>query len=372
MGGRKKKSGISNRTQMRWGGLAVLALAELTWLAIRVEVPGAGFLSVFKEFPSIFITSLAVVAVLIWARSRGKLRELPIFKDLSHNPWPMVLAHVGAFALFFRLTIFVADGDALSSGLAVYWGIAWAATCLGAGVFWMRAAMPARGWLCLARQHSSLVSAGAMIIAASWVLGFFTNRAWEPLLGLTFQVVERLLSALGQEVVSESADILLGTPEFSVTISPACAGYEGIGLISVFVGSYLWLFRGHLRFPQAFTLLPCGILSVWFINAVRITLLVLVGTNVSEEIAMGGFHSATGWLGFIAVALSMVAVTQKLPFFAVKQPGAETKAPGGDPTAAYLRIGWGRSHVLNIWMGPGEPIGESDCFPWSAGSACLV
>jgi hypothetical protein len=140
VGGRKKvvKSGISNRTQMRWVGLAVLALAELTWLAIRVEVPGAGFLSVFKGFPSIFITSLAVVAVLVWARSRGKLSGLPIFKDLSHNPWPMVLAHVGAFALFFWLTIFVAEGDALSSGLAVYWGLAWAATGLGAGVFWMR------------------------------------------------------------------------------------------------------------------------------------------------------------------------------------------------------------------------------------------
>ena len=97
------KSATSNHTLMRWGGLAVIALAELTWLAIRVEVPSTGFLSYFKGFPSIFITSLAVVTVLVWARSRGKLRELPIFQDFSHNPWPMVLAHLGAFASFFGL-----------------------------------------------------------------------------------------------------------------------------------------------------------------------------------------------------------------------------------------------------------------------------
>jgi exosortase/archaeosortase family protein len=70
---------------------------------------------------------------------------------------------------------------------------------------------------------------------------------------------------------------LLGTPQFAVAIYPACAEYEGIGLISVFVGSYLWLFRGSLRFPQAFILLPCGILVIWLVNAVRITLLVLFG-----------------------------------------------------------------------------------------------
>jgi hypothetical protein len=45
-------------------------MAELTWLAIRVEVPSRGFLSLFKGFPSIFITSLAVVTVLVWASSQ--------------------------------------------------------------------------------------------------------------------------------------------------------------------------------------------------------------------------------------------------------------------------------------------------------------
>jgi hypothetical protein len=71
----------------------------------------------------------------------------------------------------------------------------------------------------------------------------------------TFLTVKGLLLAFGQEVVCQPANLLLGTEQFAVEIYPACAGYEGIGLISVFVGSYWWLFRGGLRFPQAFVLL---------------------------------------------------------------------------------------------------------------------
>ena len=325
-----------NPALSRWILLVLIALVELTWLAIRIEVPGTGFLSYFKGFPSIFVTSLLIVTILGWARSRGKLLELPIFQDFSHTPWPMAIAHWGSFAAFFWLTIFVTEGDAVSSPLAILGVLAWAATGIGAGVFWMLAAMPAAAWIRLARQNSSFVLVGIIIIAASWVLGFLTNRVWEPLIGPTFLIVKWLLSALGQEVVSEPADLLLGTSQFSIAIYPACAGYEGIGLMTVFVGSYLFLFRRNLRFPQAFILLPCGIIAIWMVNALRIASLILYGTHLSPQIALEGFHSQTGWIGFIAVALGMVAVTQRISFFAAGQTDLKAKARENSPTAAYL------------------------------------
>ncbi len=51
--------------------------------------------------------------------------------------------------------------------------------------------------------------------------------------------------------------------------------------------------------------------------------------------AWAGFHSSTGWIGLIAAALSMVAVTRRIPFFAARQ-SVETEAREGDPTATYL------------------------------------
>ena len=104
----------------------------------------------------------------------------------------------------------------------------------------------------------------------------------------------------------------------------------------LFVGAYLWLFRRSLRFPRAFLLLPSAFLAVWLVNAVRMAVLVLFGTYVSPEIAMGGFHSQVGWLGFIGVALGMVAVTQRMPFFDATETEPADRAGEINPTTAYL------------------------------------
>ena len=64
--------------------------------------------------------------------------------------------------------------------------------------------------------------------------------------------------------------------------------------------------------------------------------LVLFGAYVSPEIAMGGFHSQAGWLGFIGVSLGMVVVAQRMPLFAAIQSGSEVKAREVNPTTAYL------------------------------------
>ena len=137
-------------------------------------------------------------------------------------------------------------------------------------------------------------------------------------MGPTFRTVKWLLLAFGQEVVSQPIDLLLGTSQFAVKIAPGCGGYEGIGLMAVFVGVYFCLFRRRLRFPQVFILFPIAILIIWILNAIRITSLILVGTYFSPEIAIGGFHSASGWLNFAGVALGLVAVTQRMQFFSVE------------------------------------------------------
>ena len=86
-----KKTAL-NRTLLRWVWLALIGLAEVTWLAIRIEAPSKGLLSYAKGLPSIFITSLAIVLILAWARSHGRVRELPIVHDVSRASWRMVSA----------------------------------------------------------------------------------------------------------------------------------------------------------------------------------------------------------------------------------------------------------------------------------------
>jgi exosortase E/protease (VPEID-CTERM system) len=329
---------ISHRVIVRWVWLVLVALAEVTWLAIRIQAPSTGLLSYAKGLPSIFITSLAIVMILAWARSYGRVRELPVLRDASPISWSMGLAQLGAFAVFSWLTISVFENDVTSSSLATLLILAWVATGFVTGVFWLLAAMPARAWMRLVRNNSSFVWAGIMIVAASLAWGFFASRAWKPLSGPTFLLVQWLLQIVGQGVVSEPANLVLGTKQFSVGIYPACAGYEGIGLMVLFASAYLWLFRRTLRFPRAYFLLPCAVLAIWLVNAVRMAGLVLFGTYVSPAIAMGGFHSQAGWLGFIGIALGMVVVTQRMPFFdaTATEAGPAHKAREISPTTAYL------------------------------------
>ena len=129
-----------------------------------------------------------------------------------------------------------------------------------------------------------------------------------------------------------------GPAAFHVEVAPECSGYEGIGLIWVFLAAYLWFFRRTLRFPQALWLLPVGTVVIWLANVARIVALVAVGTWVSPAVALGGFHSQAGWLAFNAVALGLVAVSRRARLFAADAgaAAAAAAAPAANPTAAYL------------------------------------
>src|SRR5262249_13187727 len=113
------------------------------------------------------------------------------------------------------------------------------------------------------------------------------------------------------------------------------SGYEGIGLILTFLAAYLGFARDDYRFPRSFLLLPLGAVAMWLANAVRLALLVGLGTSVSPDVAARGLHSLAGWLALIVVGGGLVFVTRRLRFFT-----GDRLAAGGtgisSPTVAYL------------------------------------
>ena len=333
-----------NHGMLRWLWLGLLALVELIWLSIRIDfctLSGkAGWwaepLSHANIFAPIVLASLAVGVVIGRSRARARVCWRAGLQDTRCRPWPLILAQLVAFVTFFSLSVFVVEGGARSSGFSDLWIIAFATAGFAAAVFWLLAALPARAWVRLARQGWSVVLVALLIGAAAWALGLLTGMTWETVRGPTFLVVQWLLQACGQDVVSEQVNLILGTKQFRVSIQTACSGYEGMGLVAAFVGTYWWLFRHRLRFPQAYFFLPCAILIMWLVNAVRLAGLVLVGTYVSPQIAVGGFHSQVGWLCFIGVALGMVAVTQRMRFFYANEAEPTERVGEIRPTTVYL------------------------------------
>jgi exosortase E/protease (VPEID-CTERM system) len=176
--------------------------------------------------------------------------------------------------------------------------------------------------------------AGVVVAAIALPAAVLFQREWEDLAGPTLWVSSHLVHLVAADAMCDPETRTLGTTAFRVTVAPHCSGYEGMGLIAAFLGAYLVLFRRDLRFPRALLLLPVGMAAVWTLNAVRIAGLVLIGDRVSPALAMGGFHSQAGWLGFSAVAVGLVAFTHRSRLVArtpVVGPAHETSS-----TVAYL------------------------------------
>ncbi|WP_263357786.1 exosortase E/protease, VPEID-CTERM system [Acidicapsa ligni] len=145
--------------------------------------------------------------------------------------------------------------------------------------------------------------------------------------GITFDSVRLVLQAVLPGVTVDPASFTIGTPNFVVIVAEACSGLEGLALVLVFTTLWLWYFRKESRFPQALVLIPCALISVWILNVVRISALVLIGNAFSSEIAMVGFHSQAGWIAFTAVALAFSMAMRKLSW--VRKDPVTSSAHGG-------------------------------------------
>jgi exosortase E/protease (VPEID-CTERM system) len=335
-------------SRTRFGGLAALLVAEGAILALRYHWTvlseerlgyGLGYARGLVEpaLPAALATAL-VTALSV----RGQLRRPPGDRCTHVPRWPFLLAHLAAFVAFVRAVAYLVAGDPASSPypdaraiarligdpwsspLWAYWVGAAALLGVAALALWEAAVFPPRlqrpwrwrGWAPLL--------AGLGIGLAAAAAGRGVQATWPALGGATLWTVHRLLTFVFPEVVYRPAEAVVGTPDFAVRIAPVCSGYEGIGLVLVFVAAYLWLGRHHLRFPRSLLLLPIGAAAMWLANALRITALVAVGAWVSPSVALGGFH---------AQALGLVAVAPRARFFRAGPSAAVGSPP---PTAAYL------------------------------------
>jgi exosortase E/protease (VPEID-CTERM system) len=243
--------------------------------------------------------------------------------------------HLAGFAAFLSLTIFFTRaGEQLPSG-AVLLAAAWVGSVAVALLALGHAVVPLGALLPVARRAGPALALGAALGLAAWAAGAATLRFWDPLSEPTLHAVAAILRTIASDVAFDAATSTLSLEGFSVVISSVCSGYEGIGLLTVLISAYLWVFRAQLRFPAVLTLLPIGIALSWLANALRISGLMVIGARWSEEVALGSFHSKAGWVVFCGIALGLVALTRSAPIFS-RDAVTEEPLVTWNPTAAYL------------------------------------
>ncbi|MSR58258.1 MAG: CAAX prenyl protease-related protein [Planctomycetaceae bacterium] len=308
---------------------------ESRWAATHVDWSRKSF---FKKCGVVAIGILLVSGAGLW---RGLKPQAAQFRD-SESAWPPLFFHLCTFTLLLGLLSGACDGPlrflfgANGRFIAV---VATAVACLG---LWSAAIVTAELWLACAWRAAVALVAGIVFFSVAWRIGGITQSYWKDFGKWTLWLVYGLLHLVSRDPICVPADKLVGTSDFHVGVSSRCSGYQGIGLIWVFLSAYLWLFRHGHRFPQALLLLPVGTVLIWLANAVRITALILVGIWISPEIALDGFHSQAGWIAFLTVGLGLVAVASRSRFFAAAGAGrgasrcAGGVAGGGDKLESQI------------------------------------
>ena len=195
---------------------------------------------------------------------------------------------------------------------------------------------PAIFWIKLfqTEKASILISLAAglsTILATSTLM-----TSWPSMVNLTLRFSEFLLRLIYPDVIVIPDTATLGLGDFDVQVTAACAGYEGIALITIFLTLYFWLFKEDLRFPRVLILYPAGIALMWVFNGIRIATLVIIGSSYSPEIAIIGFHSNAGWIAFILVSLGLIGVMHKVPYFSTLPAIQQSEVPESARTASAL------------------------------------
>ena len=319
-------------------GLLTLFVAELLYLTIRfdsqgLETSSSPWIRLVGWSPQLlrFAISGALVCLLLNAKRLWAARTAP--STLSFGAiagWTGI--HIAALFLFIDSSDRIFSGGASHAGVRVS---LWLLSGAGMVASWTVLFM-ARSPRALRRPINQPIAIGAGALAAAAVgAGMLTESLWRSVASQTFALAGAMLRLVHTDVVSEPETLVLGTSTFTVAIAPTCSGLEGVGLILTFLTAYLWWFRRELRFPAALVLLPIGAISIWLLNAVRIVVLIVIGSAGWPDVALGGFHSQAGWISFNVVALGFVAIVNRGGLF-MKPSSFEAAPKSDDTTAAYL------------------------------------
>ncbi|HEV8059351.1 MAG TPA: exosortase E/protease, VPEID-CTERM system [Gemmataceae bacterium] len=324
----------------RWAFLGVLLVSEVMILTVCYDTAAlyqmngwwADLMGESWIIPQVCVAVTAALLLFSGTRMREELQRIGAQGLHIEQFWSYLAVQITVYLAFANVTEILLGGHIENYAHPELWALLWAVLAGATGLTWMAMIVAPRQWLSLLTHAWVPLLVGLVLGVAAWGAGRVTTELWRPLSEVTLWLVHALLSLFTNNIVYDPATCMLGTSRFAVTVSPACSGYEGIGLIWVFLGGYLWFFRTTLRFPQALLLFPVGTLVIFLANALRIFSLILLGTYGSADIAMGGFHSQAGWLALNMVALGLVGVAGRSRF--ISTTATEVKAT--NYTAAYL------------------------------------
>ncbi|MGC1588183.1 MAG: exosortase E/protease, VPEID-CTERM system [Rhodomicrobium sp.] len=281
-----------------------------------------------------FILAGIIVAVIM---ALGLYDPRPLISRLeqSRQPhWWLAVNAAGA-AIFVSPYLLAAAGMPLSEAApcAPYAMLLGALTMALGLLFWLSGVQTRAGTLYPVLGYLAI----ALGIEAVTGLQEF---GWDSaaLVAATFDTVSFLLKIMGENAVSQPGQAIIGIRDFRVIVKAGCSGFDGIAMVSAVMGSYVLLLRRRLWIARALLLIPLAAALSWLLNGVRISTLILIGTYVSPDLAVDGFHAHAGWLAFCVLSGSMLLAAENIAW--IHRNGVAKAPPAmsviNDPVVAQI------------------------------------
>lgn len=326
--------------------LAVAAPAPPLWFAVNTGLKWLAYAALF-----------GAVAFVLMTLASGRDYAALWRESVRGHAWGRWLAAEGAcfLALVATLPLFragAAEAPWLAFALWLFVGAAMLACAA-------QALAPRAFWRAFAAQSASAYAIALGVGALTFAALPLSQNSWDALSAATLHLSHAILQIYEPAARMEADTYLLGAGDFAVLVRAACSGYEGIALVLSMLGFYIFAFRRHLRFPHVLLLLPLGVAAIWISNALRLALLVSIGAHVSPQMALDGFHAQAGWVMFLAVTISLMALAHQMRFFRAAAPERGAKADPAltlaaallAPFAALMAARIGGAITGDLWIG---------------------
>ncbi len=318
---------------------AALAVLIVEYLLLAVRLDGSNVsrnAGVWSELANVGATVSVGVAVFSAGLIRKRELVSAAFAEVKARIDAVELrwcaAHLVAFAAFAACSERLFTPGGLSAGHAAAWVTALFALAFFSMISLLRAVFGGAWWV-LASALVRVGWGGLLLGVVAYRAGLWSQALWPWLARRTLELATFVLSLASRDVYAVPSRSVIGLHGVEVEIAQGCSGIEGVGLVLVLVGGYLFTFRERLALARALWLLPFSVTVVWLLNGLRVAGLVAVAAWISPAIAFGGFHSKAGWIAVCAVALGTVSLAERSSFFTRDMsPADETE----NPTAAYL------------------------------------
>ena len=200
-------------------------------------------------------------------------------------------------------------------------------------------------WLSDPWQLVKTLGLRSVFVVLAMVLGNYALRELEDLgwriptlQAATFNTTTFFLKLIGETVISNPDEFMIGINGFTAVVTHGCTGIAGMLMVSAVMAGYIVVVRKRLEVGRALILIPVAASLSWVFNGMRIATLLMVGAHVSPELAVEGFHTNAGWLIFCALSASMLVAAENIEWFHRRGNRAEPPAMPllNDPVAAQI------------------------------------